>query len=334
MRAFVMKGFGSPTEATIGELPAPQCGSDDILVRVAAAGVNPTDWKEMAGHLTAFYPPYEPHWAPGFDVAGLVEQAGSNVVAFKPGDSVIVLSDRRRGQSGSFAEWVRADHRLAAHAPASISLTQAASIPVAGLTAYQGLFRSDMGNAKPSQTVLIHGGSGGIGSFATSFAVAAGLNVAVTCREANAPYMKSLGAQLTIDYTNANVLETVQGWRSHGVDIVIDATSGGSDASLLDAVAPGGRLVVVATVTDDGDLAALDKLATSRRKSIHLLFIDIETVAQDLAAIARLVDGGAKMPEITCYSLDRAGEALQAMRAGRTRGKRVVEVTYLDRLRG
>lgn len=327
MRAFVMQGFGESHRAAPGTLPKPHCRGDDLLVRVAAAGVNPTDWKEMEGNLVSFYPPYEPRWAPGFDGAGIVEEVGAEVKGFKPGDRVMLMSDRRGGQCGTFAEYVRVSEKLAAKAPASISLTESASIPIAGLTAYQALFRDDMGAAKHGGLLLIHGASGGLGSFATCFAHAAGMRVAATGRAANAAYLRDIGADHVIDYTVGAVAAALKGWAPQGADVVVDAVSGGRQVELLDALAPGGRLVVIATVTDDGDIPALTAEAARRGCSAHFLILDHLTVAQDLQAIARLIDSGKiRMPQITRYPLERAGEALKAMRAGGTRGKLVVEV--------
>jgi len=253
------------------------------------------------------------------------------VVGFEPGDRVVLMSDRRGGQSGTFAEYVRVSEKLAAKAPASISLSETASIPVAGLTAYQALFRDDMGRAKAGQSLLIHGASGGLGSFATCFARAAGLRIAATGRAANEEYLRQIGAEHTIDYTEGHIPAALKGWARPGADVVIDAVSGGGQADLLEALAPGGRLVIVATITDDADIAALSAEAQRGGRSVHFLILDHLRVAQDLQAIARLIDGGTmrRLPQITRYPLERAGEALQAMQAGGTRGKLVIDIADL-----
>jgi NADPH2:quinone reductase len=220
--------------------------------------------------------------------------------------------------------------KLAAKAPVSISLSETASIPIAGLTAYQALFRDDMGALKPGQSLLIHGASGGLGSFATGFASAIGARVAATCRPANAAYVREIGAELAIDYTQERIAAALKRWAPSGTDVVVDAVSGGKQGELLDALAPGGRLVIIATVTDDGDIAALSAEGERRGRSVHFLILDHLRVAQDLRAIARLIDGGRmRMPAISRYPLERAGEALKAMQAGRTRGKLVIEIADL-----
>lgn len=331
MRALVMEGFGPPSQAKFGELPKPECRPDDVLVRLGAAGINPVDWKEMAGYLADIYPPYDRHWAPGYDGAGLVEAVGSAVTDFAPGDRVVVLSDRRGG-SGTLADYVRVPHTLAARAPGSIGFLEIASIPTAGITAYQGLFREDMGAAKAGQSVLIHGASGGIGSFAIGFAHAAGLHVAATCRAANADYVRRLGAELAVDYQTENIVAAVRRWRRDGTDVVLDCTSGGRQAELLDMLAPGGRLVIVATLTDDGDIARLTEQARSRGLSVHFLVMDLSTLRDDMHGIAGLIDGGKMaMPEIAAYPLERAGEAVEAIKRGGVRGKIGVTIAELDR---
>ena len=246
---------------------------------------------------------------------------------FKPGDRAVFMSDRRGGQCGTFAEYVRVSETLAAKAPVSISLSETASIPIAGLTAYQALFRDDMGALKPGQSLLVHGASGGLGSFATGFAGAIGARVAATCRPANAAYLLEIGAELAIDYTQGHIAAALKRWAPAGADVVLDAVSGGRQDELLDALAPGGRLVIIATVTDDGDIAALSAEAERRGIAVHFLILDHLRVAADLRAIARLIDGGRmRMPAITRYPLERAGEALRAMQAGRIRGKLVIEI--------
>jgi NADPH2:quinone reductase len=330
MRALVMEGFGPPEQATLGELTMPDCGPEDVLVRLGAAGINPVDWKEMAGYLAQVYPPYPPRWAPGYDGAGIVVSVGRAVTEFAPGDRVVVLSDRRVG-SGTLADYVRVHQSVVAVAPASIGFVEIASIPTAGLTAYQGLFRADMGATEPGQAILIHGASGGIGSFAIGFAHAAGLRSAATCRAANADYVRSLGAELAIDYQQEDIVAACRRWVPDGLAMVLDCTSGGKQPELLDVLAPGGRLVVVATLTEDGDIGRLTAAAAERGLSVHFLVMDWATLQADMRGIAALIDGGKmRMPEVAVYPLDRAAEAIVAMKAGGVRGKIGVEIAALE----
>ncbi len=130
---------------------------------------------------------------------------------------MVLMADRREGQCGTFAEYVCVSQKLAAKAPTSISLTETASIPIAGATAYQALFRDDMGAVKRGQSLLIHGASGGLGSFATCFAGATGMRVAATCRPANSAYLRELGAGLTVDYTQGHIAEQSSAGRRAGL---------------------------------------------------------------------------------------------------------------------
>jgi len=327
MRALVMDGFGSPDQAKLGELPKPETLPDDLLVRVTAAAVNPVDWKEMAGYLAQVYGEYG-QWAPGFDACGIVEQVGSNVSGFAKGDRVVLLADRREGpQSGTLAEYVRVPARLAAKAPAKASDAEVAAIPTAGITGYQGLFRPDVGTLKAGESVLILGASGGIGSFSIGYAHAAGARVAAAARDVNLDYVRSLGADLAIDYKNEDVLAAVKTWAPAGVDHVLDAGTGGNQSGILDMIKDGGRLVIVATYVNDADIEKLTAEAGKRGISVHYLLLDLATLREDLDATAKLIDAGKmKLPEVTLYPLARGAEALVAQQTGGVRGKLVVTI--------
>ena len=330
MRALVMTGFGPAGNATIGELPEPEPRPGNLLVKLAAAAVNPVDWKEMAGHLTGFYGDYGGRWAPGFDGSGIVEAIGAGVTDFAPGDRVVLLSDRREGQSGTFAEYARVPARLAAKAPASIGWGGIASLPTAGATGWQGLFRAGIEPLRAGESVVIHGASGGIGSFSIGFAHAIGADVAATARDVNLDYLRGLGADRAIDYRNEDVVAAVREWRPEGVDRVLDCTSGGRQTELLDMLRPGGHLVVVATVTDDADMARLADAAQLRDCRATLLILNLADLREDLEGMMRLIDEGRMaLPELTAYPLDRAGDALATMQAGGVRGKLVIDIAAL-----
>lgn len=328
-----MEGFGPSSHGRLAELPQPPCLANDLFVRMAGASVNPADWKEMEGKLTAFYPTYPARWVPGHDGAGIVEAIGDNVEGFAAGDRVVLMAARHIGpHSGTLAEYVRVDQAFAAKAPLSINLSASASIPTAGVTAYQALFRPDVGAATAGQFILIHGASGGLGGFAVTLASAAGLRVAATCRAANADYVRELGAEVAIDYTAGDVIAATRRFAPRGVDIAIDSFSGGKQGELLDALAPGGRLVVIATVTEDGDIASLTADANTRGLSIHFLVMNPATMGEDLAFLAKRIDHNEiKMPAITNYPLDEAADALAAIQAGKVRGKLVIQIADIGR---
>lgn len=331
MRALVMEGFGATGRARGGDMPMPIPGPNDIVVKMAGAGVNPTDYKEIQGHLTGFYPPYVGPWIPGHDGAGVVEAVGSDVRKFSAGDPVMFVSNRQAGlQSGTFAEYAVVGSEFAALAPASIPLLEASVIPVAAATAHQGLFLKDVGGAERGHSVLIHGAAGGLGSFAVALCAEAGLRVAGTCRQENASYVVSLGADLTIDYRTSDIVAVARAWSESGLDIVLDCVSGGHDHTLFDALKPGGRLVVIATADHDGDIQALQDEAGKRGVAAHFFVLDLAILPETLNSLRRSIDeGGLKMPQVTSYPLAEAASALAAMEAGGIRGKITIQIAKL-----
>ncbi len=188
------------------------------------------------------------------DAAGIVEQTGSNVTEFRQGDRVVTWSAADGKTWGSYAEFIRVPARNVAPMPRSLNFAQAAVVPVASLTAFQSLFHSEKGGLIPGQKVLIHGAAGGVGSFAVQFAKSGGLLVAATCGSANVEYVRSLGAELVIDYKTEDVCQAVRDWSAGGVDVVLDAVGPATLPKALDMLRPGGRLVNILTVTADGDI--------------------------------------------------------------------------------
>lgn len=328
MRAVVMSGFGPPSRLQVAEMGPPVCEPDDLLIKVVAAGVNPVDWKECEGHLVPFYGEYPEHWVPGYDAAGIVHAAGERVRGFSVGDRVVAFSDRRgNGHNGTFAEYLRVWSNAVSLVPAAVGLDVAAAIPTAGLTAYQALFRPHKGNLKPGEPVLIHGASGGVGSFAVQFARARGLRVAATCSSRNLGYVQSLGAEIALDYGRGAIVAAVRQWQPEGVPAVIDCVSGGTLPDALDALSPNGRLLSIATLVQDGDVAAEAERATKRGMTKVLSIMDFDRVSEELREILDLlVAGKVTAPPLMGFRLDEAPEALQQMKTGHIRGKIVLSV--------
>jgi NADPH:quinone reductase len=328
MRAVVISGFGPPSQTRLAEVPTPAAGPDDVLIKVAAAGVNPVDWKECEGHLVQFYGAYADTWIPGYDVAGTVAAVGSGVRGLKAGDRVVAFSDRREnGHNGTFAEYVRVLSKAVSVVPESVDLTAAAAVPVAGLTAYQALFRPHKAALQAGDSVLIHGASGGVGSYAVQFAKARGIRVAGTCSRKNLDYIKSLGADIAIDYAERNVVSTVRQWQPQGVNAVIDCVSGGTLPDSLDALSPGGRVMSIATLTQDGDVEGDAERAARRGFSKMLSIMDFDRISTELQDIMSLMSSGQiTTPPLTAYPLEAAPEALQHVKQGVIRGKVVLRV--------
>jgi NADPH:quinone reductase len=324
MRALVMTGFGSPGKhSAVQSVPLPECKENDLLVRVAAAGVNPVDWKECEGYLKPFYAGYERQWIPGYDAAGVVEKVGANVSGFARGDRVVLFSDRRdNGHNGTFAEYVRVLSNAAAKVPAQVELGEAASIPTAALTGYQALIAANKAALQAGNFVLIHGASGGVGSYAVQFAKSAGFKVAATCRAENADYVTSLGADRVIDYSRDEIARSVRRWAPEGMHAIIDCVSGGTLPDAFDILRTRGKLISIATLTQDGDVVAETSRAADRGCEKILSIMNFDRIGEELAEIlALMARGEVKSPPLTRYPLDRGAEALEHMKRGAVRGK-------------
>src|SRR6267142_6185072 len=196
MKAVVVHEYGGPEVLKLEDVPRPEPHDNEILVRVIAAGVNPVDGMIRSGKFAQFFNTKLP-LIPGYDIAGVVEKTGAKITKFKAGDSVYAYIGLKEG--GGYAEYAVATEKEAALKPKSTGYVEAAAIPVVALTAWQALI--DTAKLSAGQTVLIHGGSGGVGSFAIQIAKARGAKVIATASTANQDLLKQLGADVAIDYT-------------------------------------------------------------------------------------------------------------------------------------
>jgi len=327
MFAVIIEETGGPDVLRYGEIATPEPGPDDIRVRIAYAGVNPADWKNRQGMLAAFRP-YSFPYIIGFDAAGVVDAVGANVSGFTPGDRVFTPTNHGQGGQGSYAEFAIASADRVAHIPEGMSFAQAAALPVAALTAWQGLF--DRGGLQAGQMAMIHGGSGGLGGFAVQFARWAGARVAATCSTPNVEYLKSLGVERVIDYRKENIAEAVAAWAPDGLDYLMDAVGASTIPNGLDMVRAGGTFVSIPTLTDDGDIPAA--AVAGAAKGVNRVFstmVDVGCNVQ-LAQIARLlVEGHITLPPLHEYALRDVARAHEAIQSGHTRGKIVLKVADL-----
>src|SRR6476661_3597553 len=191
MKAITYSEYGSPDVLELTEQPLPKVGPGMVLVKVKAASVNPVDWKIMAGYLDGAMDLQFPA-IPGWDVAGVVESVGIDSHQFKPGDEVISYARKDYVHGGSFAEYIALPERVLARKPTTLDWNESAGLPLTGLTAFQVLNRLDV---KSGETLLIHGGSGGVGSLAIQIASARGVNVVAAASEKNHEFLRSLGAE-------------------------------------------------------------------------------------------------------------------------------------------
>lgn len=305
MKAITYAAYGDPETLSLTELPDPKVGPGEVRLAVRAASVNPVDWKIMQGHLDPFLNVTFPV-VPGWDVAGVVESVGFDVTEVAVGDEVIAYGRKDWVQEGSLAELMTVPVRTLARKPAALSWEQAASLPLAGLTAYQSLARLGVGEGT---TVLIHAAGGGVGSFAVQIARALGARVIGTGSPDGHDRLRALGAE-PVAY-GEGLAERVRELAPAGVDAVVDYV-GGVGEDTLAVLAEGGRH---ASIADPSVLA----------HGGHYLWVRPD--AEDLAALVELVDAGRVSVEVAqTFPLERAAEAYRASMSGHVRGKIAVSL--------
>ena len=322
MKAIVFRTYGSADVLQYEDVATPSPGDDEVLIRVRAASANPMDYGFMSGiylmrPFTGIRRPTKPT-IPGADMAGEVEAVGKNVTRFRRGDHVFGAA------RGAFAEYVCARENKLAPKPATISFDQAASLPVAGLTALQGL--RDKANVQRGQKVLINGASGGVGTFALQIAKSLGAHVTAVCRTQHADTLRSIGADDVIDYTLEDCTQSARRY-----DLIFDCvghrpladwrrvmTPNGTFAAV--GVRPGGRWI--------GPLPYLVKLLVSSPFiSQRVVFFVASIALADLTALAQLVDEHTVTPVIDrSYTLSDASKAMAHLMSGHPCGKVVVTV--------
>lgn len=329
MRAMVLNRVGGPEVFESAEVPTPTPGAGEVLIRIACAGVNPADWKDRQGHLEQYYP-YQFPYIVGFDAAGIVERVGAGVTDFKEGDRVITCCDHGQGRWGTYAEFVVTSTPKVALLPASLSFAQGATIPVAALTAWQSVH--SFGELAAGQTILVHGGSGGVGSFAVQFAKAAGARVAATCSTGNVEFVKELGADLVVDYRTQNIEQAMREWAPDGLDVVLDAVSCGTLPSGLTLLRKGGILVSVPTLVGDGDIPADMQRAAELGVRKTFTVMSDKVAREQLAEIGVLIERGVvRTPPLTVLPLEQVADAHAQLEAGGVHGKLILQVADLPR---
>lgn len=327
MHAMIIEETGGPDVFRYAEVDTPEPGPGEVLVRVARAGVNPADWKNRQGHLAQFRPYVFPYII-GFDAAGVVAAVGEGVTEFAVGDRVVTPTNHGQGGQGSYAEYTLANEDRIARIPDGLSFSQAAALPVAALTAWQGLF--DRGGLQRNQRVLIHGGSGAVGSFAVQFARGAGARVAATCSTPNVEHLCSLGVERVIDYRREDISAAVTDWAPEGVDFLMDAVGASTLPQALDLVRSGGTFVSIPTLVDDGDLAA--SAAAAAQRGVNRVFSTMSDVgcAQTLDRILALVERGeVRLPPLREFDLQDVREAHRICETGHAGGKLILRVAEI-----
>jgi NADPH:quinone reductase-like Zn-dependent oxidoreductase len=322
----VIDRFGGPDVFRMGEIPMPVPGADEIVIRVAYAGVNPADWKCREGWLSQFFD-YKFPFVVGFDAAGIVSAVGPGVTDYKVGERVTTHSNQGDGENGSYAEYVKSVTDRCAHIADSLSFEIAAAIPTAAVTSWEACF--DTGELKAGQTVLINGGAGGMGSFAIQFAKHIGAKVAVTCGPKNIDYVKSLGADLAIDYRSQDVENEVLAWAPGGVDLIIDTVGQGTLLNAVNMTKRGGKITPIGTLIADEPMCDAKEAAKQGVEFIPTMS-NRTRAGKQLRLIVDLYNNGAlKPPHIEVLKLEEAAEAQTQVKDGHVRGKIVLHAADL-----
>ncbi|MCZ6803304.1 MAG: NADP-dependent oxidoreductase [Proteobacteria bacterium] len=321
MRAVYIDKFGGPNVLKLGKLPVPALAEDQVLVRVSHAGVNPVDWKIREGNLESLFPHAFP-LIPGWDMAGTIETVGANVEQFKPGDKVYAYSRLDTVQHGTYAEFAPADVTAVAHMPTNLSFAEAASIPLAMLTAWQALV--EFADIQAGETVLVCAGAGGVGGFAIQIAHYFGTKVSSTASTGNHNYVKSLGAAVAIDYNTEEISEVLRSHVADGVDIVFDCT-GRSDIEENFACVRkgGGRVISICGLLDV--IPLLESKGEEVDVKAGLVFVTPD--GQSLCEITQLIEQGHLKPlPIEEYPLAEAMAAQLESEKGHVCGKLVLRI--------
>lgn len=312
MNAAFIEDYGELTNVTTGELPKPEAGEGEVLVRVKSAGVNPVDSAVVRGMLKDAIPGEFP-LVPGWDVAGVVEETGHSVSRFSPGDEVYAYARRPKIQNGTYAEYISLPESYLAERPTNISMEESGGIPLVGLTAYQSIF--DFGELKEGQTLLILGASGGVGTLAIQLAKSVGAKVIGVASESNHEYMHELGADITIDYNDNHVGEAVKEAKPDGVDLIFHCSRGGSFNQVMET----------GVLKENGKVASITNSNPDIDDDIDFKYVFVEPNAEQLEHMSVLADSGKlSVPVTKTFSLEEADEALQQIESLHTRGKLVI----------
>jgi len=330
MKAFIIDRYG-PDTVREAEMPRPQPRDTDVLVQIHAASVNPVDFKIRDGKLKPIIP-YRLPIILGNDLSGVVVEVGASVRAFKPGDEVYARADKDR--IGSFAEFIAVQEASVAPKPASLSMEEAASIPLVALTAWQAFERVGL---KSGQRVLIHAGSGGVGTFAIQLAKHLGAFVATTTSTKNVAWVKKLGADVVLDYKTQDFELLLRDY-----DVVFDTLGGKVPEQSLQVLRPGGKLVSISGPPDpafarEWELGwVLEQVfralsfrvrSKAKRRGLSYSFLFMKPNGGQLREIGALLDAGVLRPVVDqVFPFAETVEALAYVERGHARGKVVIKI--------
>lgn len=332
MKAYILDRYGKGQRLRLGETPDPVAGPGEVLVDIRAAALNMLDVKIRDG---AFKPllPYRPPFVLGHDLAGVVVATGPGASRFKVGDAVFARP--RDHHIGAFAQRIAVAEADLAIKPASLSMEEAASLPLVALTAWQVLV--ELAQVKPGDKVMIHAGSGGVGTIAIQLAKHLGATVATTTSAANAALVRGLGADVVIDYKTQRFEDALSGY-----DVVLSSLDDGSLERSLGVLKPGGKLISISGPPDPAFARAMrmnwvmrqvmgllsrDIRRKATRHQVGYAFLFMRADGAQLAKIAALVEDGALRPVVDrTFAFEALNEAIDYLATGRAKGKVVVTV--------
>lgn len=332
MKAFVVEKYKKKGALRLADVSEPEMQDDDVLVRIQATAVNLLDSKVRDGDFKLFLP-YRPPFVLGHDVAGTVVKTGPKVRRFKVGDEVYARPCDHR--VGTFAEFIAINEADAAPKPKNLNMAEAASIPLVGLTAWQALV--EVGMVKPGQKVFIQAGSGGVGTFAIQLAKHLGATVATTTSASNAELVRSLGADVVVDYKTQDFEKVLSGY-----DLVLNSQDPKTLEKSLGVLKPGGQLISISGPPDPA-FAKERGLNMFLRLVMHLLsrgvrkkakglgirysFLFMRAQGQQLSEITSLIESGVIRPVVDkVFPFEKTGDALVYVETGRAKGKVVITV--------
>ncbi len=333
MKAFALTRYGKTNSVAAVERDQPELRDGDVLVRIHAASINPLDLKIRNGELKPLLP-YKLPIVLGNDLAGVVVKTGQQVRGFTPGDTV--YAKPRQDRIGAFAEYLAINEDDVALKPERLEMIEAASLPLVALTAWQALVVK--ARVQPGQNVLIHAGSGGLGSIAIQLAKHLGATVATTTSAKNAAWVADLGADVVIDYKTQDIAAELSGY-----DLVLDTQGGATLEKSLQVLKPGGAVISVAGPPDPAFarefganwflVQAMRALSFSirrkaKKRSVTYSFLFMTANGEQLREVGGLVDAGVVRPVIDrVFPFDDTLEALAYVESGRSKGKVVVTMT-------
>jgi NADPH:quinone reductase-like Zn-dependent oxidoreductase len=304
IQAIQVYDYGDANQLKLEQIAQPEPKEGEVLVRVRAAGVNPVDWKIRSGAMKNFMQLPFPY-VPGADFAGVIEKVGTGVTAFQVGQEVF-----GRAQ-GTYTQYAVVPVNDIALKPKSLSFDDAATIAIGATTAWQGLF--DHGKLQEGQRVLILGGSGGVGLFAVQFAKWKGAHVISTTSTRNVDFVRSLGAETVIDYTQTRIEDAV-----HDVDLVFDTVGGDTLATAYSTLKRGGTLITIAGQPDE---------AKANQLGVHVGSFSAQVSSELLAQFAQLIDEGQIKAFVgDTFPLNEASQAQELCQKGHGRGRIVLQV--------